>query len=698
LDNTDYVDFCEDYADFVLALCSIFEGATKRNFVGVAQVAAHRQSSRETGNFNRRVAVFYFFLVNTINSETRWRIALDTLVAVGGLTAVIFILKTVLRLDILSTWLPSAWNTVDSLNSTFGLWMIIIFLLSAGQIIRKDISAGRLLGCFFVSLLAMASLVLLSFQLLWWILLAGLVLLLLLGVSFIKEARLGWLSVLFAILIAVAVFIIFGSPRALQSTAIPAEVSLGMKPSWAITSNTLLFGVKNFLLGSGLGSFVVDFSQFRTVEFNNDAAAWSLRFSQPFSSLLGLAAEGGTLLFLTFVFLVLFVLGHVLLSWFRAHSEGGIQSLIESIGGSSLGLRLEVFLVALAWILVSIGSAFFFFGPALWWLWWLLLGLTVVGLSFLEENIIKIKKLTIEDTPQYNLSFSFLVIVIMAAIIMLGVWGVRLYLAETSYAEALRGSNYNVAESKLNEALSRRQNADVYHVALAQIYLAKAVEASRQPKPDIQTVSYLMAQAVNEAKRATDLSPRSAAIWANLATMYENAAVLVAEARDWAVKSLLEAKDLEPTNPVLYWRLGNNYALSGKWDEAIKAYQQAINLKKDYVGAYLGLANAYEQLKDLDKAVEVYSKMAGTNNAEVLFNYGRLLYNRNQRGDRAAAEKLWLEAARIMPNYSNVLYSLGLLYESWGDKPSALQYYYKVKDLNPDNKDIVTKIRALVGG
>ena len=37
------------------------------------------------------------------------------------------------------------------------------------------------------------------------------------------------------------------------------------------------------------------------------------------------------------------------------------------------------------------------------------------------------------------------------------------------------------------------------------------------------------------------------------------------------------------------------------------------------------------------------------------------------------------------------------LYEGKGEKSTALQYYYKVKDLNPDNKDIIQKIRTLVG-
>ena len=142
-------------------------------------------------------------------------------------------------------------------------------------------------------ILAFVCLTLLSFKLLWWVLLAGLILLLLIGVSFVLEARMGWISTLFAVLILVAVFIVFGTPKSLQS-AVPVEIALGVRPSWSITSDVILSNAKNFLVGSGFGTFGVDFSKFRTADFNNDQFAWSLRFNQPFSSLLALPGRRRT--------------------------------------------------------------------------------------------------------------------------------------------------------------------------------------------------------------------------------------------------------------------------------------------------------------------------------------------------------------------------------------------------------------------
>jgi len=113
----------------------------------------------------------------------------------------------------------------------------------------------------------------------------------------------------------------------------------------------------------------------------------------------------------------------------------------------------------------------------------------------------------------------------------------------------------------------------------------------------------------------------------------------------------------------------------------------------------MSLAKVYESENKADEAVEIYktSLNLGSSNATYLFDFGRVLYNRDKDQDRSDAEKLWLASVKVQPNYSNALYSLGLLYESKGDKTTALQYYYKVKDLNPDNKDIIAKIKTLVG-
>ncbi len=642
------------------------------------------------------LVLFYFLVVNTIHNPQRWRMVFDTVLVVGGVASAVFILKTLFNFSL--PVVGSVWNVVDSSNSTFGLWMIIIFILSAGSLIKNNLSVAKALFYFFIMILSVVPLLVIGFGFFWWLMLISLVLLLLLGVSFLKDSMLTWLSVLFALLIVSCIFIAFGSPRSLQSI-LPSEASLGSSPSWLITKNVLFSGAKDFFVGSGLGTFAVDFSKFRTVNFNYDASAWSLRFNQPFNSFFAILAEGGVLMGLGFVFIFLFVLGHVFTTWFKARGASQ-QGISFSLNMSKNNIRLDVFLTVIAWVVIWVGMMTSFYNVALWVLWWLLLGMIVSGLSLLGHNLIKEKNLTLENTPQYNLVFSFSVIVAMAAVVMTGIIGARFYFADRMFVSALESKDYDMIEPNLQKALSLHWSSDLYHTAMARTYLVRASQLAQASKPDVQSVTDLLARAVNEAKTATDISPSSVAIWENLATMYDNASQLVPEAGEWSIKSLIRAAELEPTNPVLMWRLGNNYMLQNNFSKAIEYYQKSIELKKDYVGAYISLTTAYESNKEIDKAIETYRTILplGSNNSEFLFNFGRLLYNRGTKDDKDDAEKLWLEAIKIQPNYSNALYSLGLLYETRGNRAEALDYYYKVKEFNPENKDIITKIKSLVGG
>ena len=644
------------------------------------------------------LVIFYFLLVMVINTPKRWQGIVDMLLLIGGVTSVLFILKLVFNVDITSVLVGGGWNTISSINNPFGIWTVIVFMLSAGQLIKKEMLMSKTLGYLCISILALIALILLGFKILWWLAVIGLVLLLIVGISFINYARLGWLSVLFTILILIIVFISFGSPISLQQN-IPPEISLGLNPSWSITFDSAVSGVKNFLLGSGIGTFGIDFSQFRPAEFNYDSVAWSLRFGQPFNTFFALIAEGGLILFLGFAFVILFILGHIFQGLFKVRAENLLKNTVDKLFYKKLNLKIEIFLIAIVWILLTIAMALAFFGPVLWWLWWLLLSLTVTGLSFINSNIITDREWRVEETPQYSLSFSFVLIIVMAVIAMGGVWGVKIYMGERAYAEALRSNNIENAELKLREAISQRGKVDYYHSGLARVYLLRASELSRTENVDMQQVSLLVAEAVNQAKQATDLSPRSVALWENLATMYDNASVIIPEARQWSIDSWTQASELEPTNPVMYWRLGGNYLMIDDQEKAIENYKKAIELKKDYVLAYIGLANAYEKDGNINDAVETYKIVlsSGINDTDLFFNFGRLLYNRNIEDDREQAENLWLKILEIQPEHSNTLYSLGLLYEAKNQKSKALSYYYKVRELNSNNVDILNKIKSLVG-
>jgi tetratricopeptide (TPR) repeat protein len=638
------------------------------------------------------LVVFYYVIVNVVRSVQSWRVLFDILLVSGFISIWFFIGKNLLKVKILDDWFGVVFNTVDSINGPFGFWVIMILALSFGQLIKKNLSWIRSVWYFLIGLSALTVLVLLNFKILWWILLLSLALLLVLGISFLKDARTAWLSVIFTTLILSGVFIVFGVPKNFQ-LATPSEVALGFKPSISVVYDTLLSSPKNFLVGSGLGSFGFDFSKFRDANFNNDNLAWSLRFFQPYSTALALLSEGGILLPIALIFVTLLLLGHALTIWKREHISSH-----DLVDGKDR-IDFDIFLLIIVYLILSGGLFFMSYNQVIWGLWFLLLALIICGFSFNHRNFVKEYNWVLQDTPQYSLSFSFGLIVAVTALVLISIIGVRFYLGEMAYAKALRSPDMIKAESYIKEAIDKRSNADIYHATLAQIYLNQASEKAKVSSPDVQAITDLMAKAINEAKIATDLSPQSALLWENLATMYENVSALIPDGREWAIKTLQKVIELEPTNPVHYWRLGNNYTAQAKWEEAGKNYQKAIDLKSDYYAAFVALANVYEQNQKNDQAIGLYEKLIADRqtNAEILYNYGRLLYNRNNTGDRDLAQKIWLTVLQQQPNYSNVLYSLGFLYETRGDRNTALQYYERVLELNPNNNNIVKKVESLTG-
>ena len=113
--------------------------------------------------------------------------------------------------------------------------------------------------------------------------------------------------------------------------------------------------------------------------------------------------------------------------------------------------------------------------------------------------------------------------------------------------------------------------------------------------------------------------------------------------------------------------------------------------------AYVRLAHMLEVTHDLDKAILVQEQAVAlnSNHVEVLYEYGRMLFNRGLSQDVLLAKEVWSVAGDIDPNHANTLFSLGALYEREGEAHIALSYYKRVAGLNPENKEIHKKISAL---
>src|SRR3989344_2671911 len=324
--------------------------------------------------------LYYYLFVNTVNSLKKWRLIYDVIVVGGTLLQIPYLFKVIFKWSFLPITDSSLWNLALESNAGFAILIIVVFILSIGQLIKKETSYNRNLLYIISSLLSLGTIFTISFPIIWWLLLASAVFLLLLGINFLKEVKLTTLTAVFIVLVASIACLIFGSPKFVQAP-LPREAFLSPGASWEISEKTLFKGVKNFIFGSGPGTFSIDFSEFRNAAFNNNSMVWSVRFTQPFNTIFAFVAEAGVAFSASFLILILVILGYISVFWVKLKGPAWHQNFGEW-AGRRLALRLEVMVASIAWLVLTASLTVHFFRPVLWFIWWTLTGLIVAGLSF----------------------------------------------------------------------------------------------------------------------------------------------------------------------------------------------------------------------------------------------------------------------------------------------------------------------------
>ena len=203
------------------------------------------------------------------------------------------------------------------------------------------------------------------------------------------------------------------------------------------------------------------------------------------------------------------------------------------------------------------------------------------------------------------------------------------------------------ATKKLETAASLNSSSDLYFRQLSQAYLSqllkKMQDLTATPTQEESTIMQnLVANSVNAAKIATDLNPKSINNWSVRGYVYQNLFGILDDAGTWAINSYDEALKLDPNSPYFYFQKGNvNYILAARTEST----------------------NRSEKIEYLNKAKELLEKSVSLNT-----------------------------------NYSNALYSLGIVYDALGEKTKAIESFTRVQQLNPNNEEISEILANLKAG
>lgn len=372
----------------------------------------------------------------------------------------------------------------------------------------------------------------------------------------------------------------------------------------SISQDTNVF--KSMLLGSGIGTFLTDFTRFKPASYNLNPDLWSFVFFRSSSWALEILATMGILGISTFFWII----------W-RIFKAGTLFLPIALLVIAALFLPFSFTLVTLFFILLAIFAVVLIHGNP-------------DKYSENEFYLVTFKHGLLAVRPEgerVNLNenerrYSRILPIVYFVIVLLFV-GMPLYFttqfvrSDLTFQRSLQAAAQNNGLETYNlqtAAIQLFQTRDIYHRSFSQTNLAIANSlASNQREQDAspsaelqQQITTLIQQAINEARAAVTISPMTAFNWNNLSSIYRSLIGFGENADQFTVITAQQAIALDPNNPQQYLELGGIYFQLQLFDEAIRQFQIAISLKSDYANAYYNLGHALEAKGDLENALAVY--------------------------------------------------------------------------------------------
>jgi tetratricopeptide (TPR) repeat protein len=134
-----------------------------------------------------------------------------------------------------------------------------------------------------------------------------------------------------------------------------------------------------------------------------------------------------------------------------------------------------------------------------------------------------------------------------------------------------------------------------------------------------------------------------------------------------ALREFKKAEAMNPDDPITHYNLGLVYYYRERYDLAIQHLERVLKLRPNYAPAHNTLGNVYAARQEWDKAIAAYDRVIEDAFYATPFyplsNMGLAYYHQK---DYAQAEKHFLEALKLKPDFVNALAGLGMTYNATG--------------------------------
>ncbi len=407
----------------------------------------------------------------------------------------------------------------------------------------------------------------------------------------------------FFILVGLAISLL-GAFSLQKPTILPLQT--GFQTAFAAISQDTGRLVQGFLMGSGIGTFLGDFTRFKPITFNANSALWNLTFLRSSSFALEVIATTGLLGILSFVFLS-----------YRILKSRPLYAPIILLVVLAFILPFSFTNIVLLFIILALYSAqqalaerqkTKFFEVDL-------------KLVALRRGVFALTDPGSRVESEYGnlLPFGFLALVAVFSLLV-GIVTTRYVVSDYLFQQSLVAASQNNAQKTYQletDAIRMFPQRDGYHRIFSQINLSLANNIAlslngASPSAQVQqTIVQLIQQSINSGRNATTISPQTAINWQNLSSIYRSLIGFGQNADQFALLSAQQALALDPNNPQEYINYGGIFYQLAQWDNAIRQFQIAASLKPDFANAYYNLGHALEMKGDLAGALAQYQSVRG---------------------------------------------------------------------------------------
>lgn len=151
----------------------------------------------------------------------------------------------------------------------------------------------------------------------------------------------------------------------------------------------------------------------------------------------------------------------------------------------------------------------------------------------------------------------------------------------------------------------------------------------------------------------------------------------------------------DPKDPASFYIKASTLNYMQKYDDAIKNFQSAINLKSDDAEFYSGLGDSYYNLEKLDLALEAYKKATEQKDCpDRPYSFVAQIYSDQKNNDKAL-KAFYIAKSKIdkkSNSYINTLFNIGLLESLKGNYEKAEPAFVELLQLDPTDYHSYAKL------